>query len=142
MTRDFTFTIIKPCAVKAGYIGKILTDIQKGGFRIVAMKLTSMTRSEAETFYAIHQKQPFFEELVNFMISGPIVVAILGKENAVADFRNIIGATDPAKASEGTIRKKYGQSLQMNAVHGSDSDENAAMEAAHFFSGFEQYWND
>ena len=142
MTRDFTFTIIKPCAVKAGYIGEILAEIQKVGFRIVAMKLTNMTRSEAETFYAIHQEQPFFGELVDFMISGPIVVAILSKENAVADFRNIIGATNPAKASEGTIRKKYGQSLQMNAVHGSDSDENAAMEAAYFFSGFERFWND
>jgi len=141
MTKNFTFTIIKPCAVKAGYIGDILSDIQKGGFQIAAMKFTRMTRPEAETFYAVHKEQPFFGELVDFMTSGPIVVAILSKDDAVADFRTLIGKTNPANAADGTLRKKYGQSLQHNAVHGSDCDENAELEASHFFSGFERYWN-
>ena len=141
MNNNFTFTMIKPCAVKAGHTGNILADIIAGGFDIVAMKLTQMTRSEAETFYAVHRERPFYGELVEFMSSGPIVAAIVSKQNAVADFRTLIGATNPANAAEGTIRRKYAQSLQMNAVHGSDSDENAALEASHFFSGFERYPN-
>ncbi|MDD4921218.1 MAG: nucleoside-diphosphate kinase [Bacteroidales bacterium] len=141
MNGNETFTIIKPCAVKAGHIGNILADILKSGFRLVSMKFTRMSRNEAETFYAIHQEQPFFGELVDFMISGPIVVAILSKENAVADFRTLIGTTNPANAAEGTIRKKYGQSVQNNAIHGSDSDENAALEASYFFPAFERYVN-
>jgi len=141
MTGNYTFTIIKPCAVKAGYIGNILADIQKGGFDLVAMKFTQMTVNEAKTFYAVHKERPFYGELVDFMSSGPIVVAIVKKENAVEDFRDFIGKTNPADAAEGTIRKKYGQSLNHNAVHGSDCDENAVLEASHFFSGFERYWD-
>jgi len=140
MTGNFTFTIIKPNAVQAGYTGNILKDIIDGGFSIVAMKLTRMTECEAKTFYAVHKDRPFFGELVEFLTSGPIVVAIVCKENAVADFRTLIGKTNPAEAAEGTLRKKYGESLNHNAVHGSDSDENAELEASHFFSGFERYW--
>jgi Nucleoside diphosphate kinase len=141
MKTDFTFTILKPCAVRSGQIGNILADITRGGFDIVAMKMTRMTQSQAEVFYAVHKGQSFFRELVDFMTSGPIVVAILSKENAVTDFRSLIGKTNPTEAAEGTIRRKYGQSLNHNAIHGSDSDENAAIEASHFFSGFERYWN-
>lgn len=140
MTGNYTFTIIKPCAVKAGQTGNILADIINEGFHLVAMKFTLMTESEAKTFYAVHKDRSFYMELVDFMCSGPIVVAIVSKENAVSDFRSLIGKTDPAEAAEGTIRRKYGQSLRHNAVHGSDSDENAELEASHFFAGFERYW--
>lgn len=139
MTGSYTFTMIKPCAVKAGHTGNILADIQKGGFHIVAMKLTHMSRGEAETFYAVHKGRPFYGALVEFMSSGPIVAAIVSKDNAVSDFRTLIGSTNPDNAAEGTIRKKYARNLQQNAVHGSDSDENAALEASHFFAGFERY---
>jgi nucleoside-diphosphate kinase len=141
MTEKFTFTIIKPCTVKAGYTGKILADILDNGFDLVAMKFTRMTENEAKTFYAVHKNRPFYEELVNFMSSGPIVVAIISKDNAVADFRSLIGKTNPIDAAEGTIRRKYGKSLIHNAIHGSDSDENALLEASRFFSEFERYWN-
>jgi nucleoside-diphosphate kinase len=134
-----TFTMIKPDAVANGHIGAILNHINKAGFRIVAMKLTRLSVAEASEFYGIHRERPFFGELVEYMTSGPIVAAILEKDNAVADFRTVIGATDPAKADEGTIRKLYAQSIAANAVHGSDSDENAAIEGAFFFSGREQF---
>ena len=139
MKGNTTFTIIKPCAVESGYIGDILSDIMKGGFGIVAMKYVRMTRCQAETFYGIHKERPFFGELVEFMTSGPIVVAIVKKENAVEEYRKLIGATNPANAEEGTIRKKYAKSLQANAVHGSDSDENAKIESDFFFSGCERF---
>lgn len=138
MNNDLTFTIIKPCAFRSGHTGAILNDIIAGGFNIIAMKLTRMTAPQAARFYAHLQDKSFFGELIDFMTSGPIVVAILQKENAVKDFRTLIGATDPAKADEGTIRKKYAKSLSSNAIHGSDSDENAAIEAGYFFSEFDK----
>ncbi len=139
MTTNRTFTMIKPDAVENGHIGAILDKINAGGFRIVAMKMTQMTRRDAELFYAIHKERPFFGELVDFMTRGPIVAAILEKDNAVEDFRALIGATNPAEAAEGTIRKLYATSIGENAVHGSDSDENAAIEGAFHFSGREQF---
>lgn len=132
-----TFTMIKPDAVKAGNIGNILQMINAAGFRIVAMKYTMLSTAQAGRFYEVHKERPFYGELTEFMSSGPIVAAILEKENAVADFRTLIGATNPADAAEGTIRKKYAASVGENAVHGSDSDENAAIEGAFFFSGTE-----
>ena len=132
-----TFTMIKPDAVKAGNIGNILQMITAAGFRIVAMKYTMLSAAQAGRFYEVHKERPFYGELTEFMSSGPIVAAILEKENAVADFRTLIGATNPADAAEGTIRKKYAASVGENAVHGSDSDENAAIEGAFFFSGTE-----
>jgi nucleoside-diphosphate kinase len=131
--------MIKPDAVKAGNIGNILQMINAAGFRIVAMKYLAITRQQAETFYEVHAARPFFGELTEFMSSGPIVAAILEKENAVADFRKLIGATNPANAEEGTIRKKYATSVGENAVHGSDSDENAQIEANFFFNGLERF---
>ncbi len=139
MSGNYTFTIIKPCAVKSGYIGAILADIQKGGFEIVAMKYIQMTKAQAEAFYGIHKERPFFGELVQFMTSGPVVVAILKHDNAVEEYRKLIGATNPANAAEGTIRKKYAKNVQENAVHGSDSDENAAGESNFFFSQCERF---
>ncbi len=139
MATNRTFTMIKPDAVENGHIGAILEKINAAGFRIVAMKLTQMTKRDAETFYAIHSERPFFGELVEFMTRGPIVSAILEKENAVEDFRALIGATNPAEAAEGTIRKLFATSIGENAVHGSDSDENAAIEGAFHFSGREQF---
>jgi nucleoside-diphosphate kinase len=130
--------MIKPSAVSSGYTGPIITKFAEGGFRVVALKKHLMTRRQAELFYEVHKERPFFHLLVEFMISGPLVAAILEKENAVEDFRNFIGATDPAKAANGTIRQLYGTSLQENAVHGSDSDENAAREAGFFFSELER----
>src|SRR5690606_25361341 len=130
MASNRTFTMLKPDAVEKGNIGGILEQINASGFRIVAMKLTQMTQRDAEQFYAIHNERPFFGELVEFMTRGPIVAAILEKENAVEDFRTLIGATNPAEAAEGTIRKKYATSIGENAVHGSDSDENAEIESA------------
>lgn len=137
MAGNYTFTIVKPDAFKSGYTGKILDAIIAGGFKISAMRLVQLTKSQAEAFYGIHKERPFFAGLVEFMCSGPIVVARLEKQNAVEDFRKLIGATDPSKAEEGTIRKKYAKSVQENAVHGSDSDENAAIEASFFFSKFD-----
>jgi len=134
-----TFTMIKPDAVRAGNIGNILQMINAAGFRIVAMKLTQMSKERAGQFYAVHRERPFYDELCTFMSSGPIVAAILEKENAVEDFRQLIGATDPAKAAPGTVRALYGSNVGENAVHGSDSDENAAIESAFHFSGMELY---
>jgi len=139
MATNRTFTMIKPDAVEQGHIGAILEKITASGFRIVAMKLTQMTKADAEAFYAVHNERPFFGELVEFMTRGPIVAAILEKENAVADFRTLIGATNPAEAAEGTIRALYATSVGENAVHGSDSDENAAIEGNFHFAGREQF---
>jgi nucleoside-diphosphate kinase len=137
MATNRTFTMLKPDSVEKGYIGAILEKINAAGFRIAAMKMTQMTDADARAFYAVHSARPFFGELVEFMTSGPIVAAILEKENAVEDFRVLIGATNPADAAEGTIRKLYASSMGENAVHGSDSDENAAIEGAFHFSGRE-----
>lgn len=137
MATNRTFTMLKPDSVRDGHIGAILEKITAAGFRIVAMKLTQMTTQDAEAFYAIHKERPFFGELVEYMTSGPIVAAILEKENAVEDFRKLIGATNPAEAAEGTIRKLYAKSIGENAIHGSDSDENAAIESAFHFAGRE-----
>ncbi len=134
MATNRTFTMIKPDAVKAGHIGAILAQINKAGFKIIAMKLTHLTPSVAGQFYAVHAARPFYGELVEFMSSGPIVAAILEKENAVADFRKLIGATNPAEAAPGTIRALYATSIGENAVHGADSDENAAIEGSFHFS--------
>lgn len=131
--------MIKPDAVEKGYTGAILEKINAAGFRIVAMKKTQMTKRDAETFYAIHSERPFFGELVAFMTRGPIVAAILEKDNAVEDFRTLIGATNPADAAEGTIRKLYASSVGENAVHGSDSDDNAEIEGNFHFSGREMF---
>jgi nucleoside-diphosphate kinase len=139
MQGNRTFTMIKPDAVENNYIGAILAKITDSGFTIKAMKYTRLSKTEAEAFYAVHKERPFFGELVEYMISGPIVAAILEKDNAVEDFRTLIGATDPAKADKGTIRQMYATSISANAVHGSDSDENAAIEGAFFFSGREVY---
>lgn len=139
MATNRTFTMLKPDAVENGHIGAILEMINSAGFRIVALKKTQMTKADAEAFYAIHSERPFFGELVEFMTRGPILAAILEKENAVEDFRTLIGATNPADAAEGTIRKKYAASVGENAVHGSDGDENAAIEGAFHFSGREMF---
>ena len=132
-----TLMMIKPDAVENGHIGNILQKVTSAGFQIKALKLTQLAKSDAERFYAVHSERPFYPELVAFMSRGPIVAAVLEKENAVADFRNLIGATNPAEAAEGTIRKLYATSIGENAVHGSDSDENAAIEAAFHFAGRE-----
>jgi nucleoside-diphosphate kinase len=139
MAGNRTFTMIKPDAVKAGNIGNILAMINKAGFRIVAMKFTKLSSEKAGEFYEVHKERPFYQELVDFMSSGPIVAAALEKENAVADFRELIGATNPAEAAEGTIRALYAASIGENAVHGADSDENAAGEIAFHFSKTEQF---
>ena len=133
-----TFTMIKPDAVGNGYTGAIIDQIIKAGFRIVAMKLTRLSTDKAGEFYGIHRERPFYGELVEFMSSGPIVAAILEKDNAVENFRTLIGSTNPANATEGTIRKLYAESIGRNAVHGSDSDENARIEGDFFFSGLER----
>lgn len=134
-----TFTMIKPDAMEKGYAGAILDMIIRGGFSVVALKQTRLTAEKAGEFYAVHKERPFYDELVAYMSRGPIIAAILEKENAVADFRTLIGATDPAKADEGTIRKKYAASVGENAVHGSDSNENAKIEGDFFFSALERY---
>lgn len=139
MSGNITFTIIKPFAVSNGYIGPILNKIHQGGFRISAMRMLWLTRGEAERFYEVHEERPFYKDLVEFMTSGPIVVAILKKENAVEDYRKLIGATDPEKAEEGTIRKEFAESMRANAVHGSDSDDNAKIEGSFFFSRLQQF---
>lgn len=137
MSGNRTLTMIKPGAVRNGHIGAILNDITAAGFKIVAMKKTQLTKAKAGEFYAVHKERPFYGELVDFMSSGPIVAAILEKDNAVTDFRTLIGATNPADAAEGTIRAKYAKSVGENAVHGSDSDENAAIEGSFHFAGTE-----
>ncbi|WP_345255889.1 nucleoside-diphosphate kinase [Flaviaesturariibacter amylovorans] len=134
-----TFTMIKPDAMRNGHAGAILDQIIKAGFRVVALKQTKLTLEKAGEFYAVHKERPFYGELTQFMSSGVIIAAILEKENAVADFRTLIGATNPAQAEEGTIRKKFATSVGENAVHGSDSDENAQIEGSFFFSGLEQF---
>lgn len=139
MTGNITFTMIKPDAVEANNIGPILAMINKAGFKILAMKYMRLTKEQAGQFYAVHKERPFFGELTQYMSSGPIVAAILSKNNAVADYRQLIGATDPTKAEEGTIRKLFAKSIAANAVHGSDSDENANIEADFFFSQLERF---
>jgi nucleoside-diphosphate kinase len=134
MAANLTFSIIKPDAYAAGNTGKILNHMHEAGFKLRALKLIQMTRTEAEGFYAVHRERPFFGELVEYMISGPCLPLVLEKANAVEDFRKIIGATDPAKADAGTIRALYAKSIAANAVHGSDSDENAAREISYFFA--------
>jgi len=134
-----TFTMIKPDATEKGHTGAILAMIQQAGFRIVAMKMTHLSAQKAGEFYAVHQERPFYGELVEFMSRGPITAAILEKDNAVEDFRKLIGATNPANAEEGTIRKKYAASVGENAIHGSDSNENALIEGDFFFSKLEQF---
>jgi nucleoside-diphosphate kinase len=131
--------MIKPDAMKKGVQGQIIDRLIQGGYRIVALKMTKLSAEKAGEFYAVHKERPFYGELVEFMSSGPIIAAILEKDNAVASFRQFIGATDPAKAEEGTIRKLYASSVGENAIHGSDSDENAAIEGNFFFSGLEQF---
>ena len=139
MATNRTFTIIKPEAVENGHIGAILERINAAGFTIVAMKKTALTSEKAGEFYAVHKERPFYGELVNYMSSGPIIAAILEKDNAVADFRTLIGATDPSEAAKGTIRSEFAESKAKNAVHGSDSDENAAIESDFFFSSEERF---
>jgi nucleoside-diphosphate kinase len=134
MAGNLTFTMIKPDAVGKGHIGAILAKINEGGFKIVALKLTKLSDQRAGQFYEVHKHRPFYQELVTFMSSGPIVAAILEKNNAVEDFRTLIGATNPAEAGPGTIRQLFADSIGENAIHGSDSDENAAIESAFFFS--------
>jgi nucleoside-diphosphate kinase len=136
---NITFTMIKPDATGNGYTGAIIDHIIKAGFTIKAMKYTRLTPERAGEFYAVHSARPFYNDLVKYMSSGPIVAAILEKDNAVESFRKLIGATDPAKAEAGTIRNLYAKSIEANAVHGSDSDENAAIEGSFFFSGLERF---
>lgn len=139
MATNITFTMIKPDAVAANNIGPILAMMNKAGFKIKAMKYLHLSKEDAGNFYLVHKERPFYGELVDYMSSGPIVAAVLEKDNAVADFRKLIGATDPSKADEGTIRKLFAKSIAANAVHGSDSDENAAIEGSFFFSGLEKH---
>jgi nucleoside-diphosphate kinase len=139
MYSDFTFSIIKPNAVRTGKTGPILALINESGFEIEALRMVRMTVAQAESFYSIHKGKSFFDGLIEFMTSGPVVVMILRHDNAVEEFRKLIGATDPSKAAPGTIRKIYAVSVQMNAVHGSDSAENAVREADFFFSGVERF---
>jgi nucleoside-diphosphate kinase len=139
MYTDFTFSIIKPNAVRTGKTGPILAMINEAGFEIAAMRMIKLSKPQAESFYSIHKGKPFFDGLIDFMTSGPVVVMILRHENAVEHFRKLIGSTDPSKAEPGTIRKLYAVSTQMNAVHGSDSAENASIEANFFFSGVERF---
>ena len=131
--------MIKPDAVANGHIGAILDQITKAGFKIIALKYTALSAEKAGEFYAVHAERPFYKDLVGFMSSGPIVAAILEKDNAIEDFRKLIGATDPAKADAGTIRNLFANSIEANAIHGSDSDENAAIEGNFFFSAFERF---
>ncbi|MGA3211125.1 MAG: nucleoside-diphosphate kinase [Terriglobales bacterium] len=136
-TLQRTFTIIKPDAVAKGAIGDITAIVQKQGFRILGMKMLHISKSQAEGFYAVHAGKPFFESLTDFMSSGPIVVMALEKENAIAELRQLMGATDPAKAAEGTIRKQFAQNIERNAIHGSDADDTARFEVSYFFAGYE-----
>ncbi len=134
MSGDRTFTMIKPDAVQSGYAGKILDHIIQNGFKVLALKFTHLTKDEARSFYAVHKERPFFEDLTDFMSSGPIYAAVLQKENAVEAYRELIGDTDPSEAAEGTIRAKWATDKGQNAVHGADADETAEQEAAFFFS--------
>ena len=136
-TLQRTFSIIKPDAVKKGAIGDILGMIQHAGFHIIGMKLIEITKEQAEGFYAVHASRPFFDSLTTFMSSGPMVVMALEKENAIADLRKLMGATDPAKAEAGTIRKKHAASIEANAIHGSDGEDTARFELSYFFAGYE-----
>ena len=132
-----TFSIIKPDAVRKSATGAILGEIDKAGFRIVAIKKESMTKRQAEGFYAVHRGKPFFDSLTDFMSSGPVVLIVLEKDNAIADLRKLMGATNPANAEEGTIRKKFAASIQENAIHGSDAEDTAAFEIGYWFAGYE-----
>ena len=132
-----TFSIIKPDAVADGHASAILTEIDKAGFRIVAIRKESITKREAEGFYAVHSSKPFFADLTDFMASGPLFLMVLEKDNAIADLRKLMGATNPANAEEGTIRKKWASSIEHNAIHGSDADETARFELSFFFAGYE-----
>lgn len=136
---NITLTMIKPEAVRRGVVGAILGKIEEAGFKIIALRYVRLTRSQAERFYAVHRERPFFESLVQYMCSAPIITAILKKENAVDDFRRLIGATNPEEAADGTIRKLYGENIQRNAVHGSDSDENARIEAGFHFAETDRF---
>ncbi len=136
---NITFTMLKPDAVANGYTGAIINDFIQGGFKINAMKYLWLTTEQAGKFYEVHKARPFYNDLVKYMSSGPIVALILEKDNAVESFRTLIGATNPVDAAEGTIRKKYAKSIEANAVHGSDSDANAAIEGGFFFSQFERF---
>ena len=137
--KNITFTMLKPDSVSKGNIGKIIDKIIQDGFEIVAMKYTRLSIEDASEFYSIHSERPFFGDLISYMTSGPIVAAVLKKENAVEDFRTLIGATNPAEAAEGTIRKMFAESISQNAVHGSDSDENAIIEGSFHFSAREMF---
>lgn len=139
MATNRTFTMIKPDAVANGHMGAIINDITNAGFKIIALKYTRLSEEKAGEFYAVHKARPFYADLVGFMSSGPIVAAILEKDNAIEDFRNLIGSTNPAEAAEGTIRQKYAKSIDANAVHGSDSDENAQIEGNFFFTAEERF---
>ena len=139
MAGNITLTMIKPDAVAAGHSGKIIDLIIQSGFKIQAMKLSRLSKEKAEEFYAIHKERSFFNDLIKFMTEGPVIAAVLEKDNAVEDFRKLIGATNPANAADGTIRKLYAKDIERNAVHGSDSDENAQIEASFHFSGLERY---
>lgn len=139
MALNYTFTMIKPAAFKNNLTGSILKEINEHGFKIRAMKLTKLSKKQAKQFYHIHKGKPFYENLIQFMSSGPVLVAILEKKDAVTEYRKLIGSTDPSQADEGTIRKMFAESKSHNAVHGSDSDENAKLEADFFFSRFERY---
>ena len=132
-----TFSIIKPDAVERGFAGAILADIEKAGFRIVSIKKQSISKAQAKGFYHVHAQRPFFEGLCDFMSSGPLFLMVLGKDNAIVDLRKLMGATNPANAEEGTIRKKYAESIQNNAIHGSDAEDTAAFEISYWFAGHE-----
>jgi nucleoside-diphosphate kinase len=132
-----TFSIVKPDAVRKGFTGAILAEIAKAGFQIVAIKRQSISKEQAKGFYAVHVGKPFFEGLCTFMSSGPLVLMVLEKENAIADLRKLMGATNPANAEEGTIRKKFAESMSENAIHGSDGEETAAFEIGYWFAGYE-----
>jgi nucleoside-diphosphate kinase len=132
-----TFSIIKPDAVRKGYTGAILAEIDKAGFQIVAIKKQSISKEQAQGFYYVHKERPFFDDLTTFMSSGPLVLMVLKKDNAIADLRKLMGATNPANAEEGTIRKKFAGSIQENAIHGSDGEETAAFEIGYWFAGYE-----
>jgi nucleoside-diphosphate kinase len=132
-----TFSIVKPDAVRSGFTGAILAEIDKAGFQIVAIKKASISKKQAEGFYAVHMGKPFFDSLTDFMSSGPLFLMVLEKENAIADLRKLMGATNPANADEGTIRKKFAASLQENAIHGSDAEDTAAFEIGYWFAGYE-----
>lgn len=137
MSKQRTFAIIKPNAVASGNVGDIISEIEKNDFKIIAMKLMHLTKKQAEGFYAVHQGKPFFDSLITFMTEGPVVAMILERENAIAQWRTVMGATDPAKADEGTIRKLFGESIERNATHGSDAEETAAFETKYFFNAME-----